>query len=251
MATVYCCQHLDAEPPALIADVLGEQGLAVRVWRADRGELPERVPADCVGLVVMGGPMGVYDAAQYTWMIHELGLIRDTLRARRPVLGVCLGAQLVAAAAGASIYPGRAGKEIGWGAVSLTAAGREDPLCRALPDAPDSEQAMVFHWHGDTYELPPGAQRLAGSARYPQQAFRIGRHAYGFQFHFEVSAAIIDDWVARWRDDLDAAGLAPEPIVEGIPRHLGPLQARGRALVTGFAGHLRSAAAALQLAGTG
>jgi len=233
MAPVWVFQHLAAEPPGGIGTGLTRLGHTLRIVRCDAEPLPPPdIPA--AALVVMGGPMAVYEAARYPWMTAELDWIRAALVRGLPVLGVCLGAQLLAAAAGADVHPGRAGPELGWGPVRLTAAGAADPLASALAGEAGGE-AQVFHWHGDTFALPPGATLLAGSARYPHQAFRLGDNAYGFQFHFEVTAEIIADWLALWGEAVATAGLSPEALAAESARHLPGLARRGAALVAAFA----------------
>lgn len=152
-------------------------------------------------LVVMGGPMGVYERAAHPWLEREQALIAARLRAGLPTLGVCLGAQLIAAALGAAVWPGPT-REIGFAAVTLTRQGRAGPL-HALADVP------VLHWHGDTFDLPDGARLLAQTTWY-KQAFAIGDHCLALQFHAEMGEdARFDQWLANDADDLAAAGLDP------------------------------------------
>ena len=120
-------------------------------------------------VVVLGGPMGVYEAEKHPWLADELRFLGDAIRGGFPVYGLCLGAQLMAAALGARVYPGEGKKEIGWFPVDLTPGAQGDPLLG------DEEASFpVFQWHGDTFDIPAGAVHLASSARYPNQAFRWG-----------------------------------------------------------------------------
>jgi len=161
-----------------------------------RGErLPRLDELDALGgLVVMGGPMGVGEVSEHPWLAGELELLAAAVAAGLPVLGVCLGAQLLAAALGARVYRGER-PEIGSGTVSLTADGRADPVLGAAGLA----ELPVVHWHQDTFDLPPGAVLLAGSALYPHQAFRahVRARVYGLQFHVEVDRALAADWRPR------------------------------------------------------
>ena len=171
-------QHVAFEGPGSIVDVVTAAGGQVQVVRMDRREaLPE--PADLDVLVVLGGPMGALDDAEHPGLRAERALIGQCVEQAVPVLGVCLGAQLLAAALGADVRRGPV-LEVGAGTVQLTAAGLADPVVGpAGPDLP------VVHWHQDTFDLPPGAELLAASAHYAHQAFRVGR-SYGLQFHVEL-----------------------------------------------------------------
>ena len=193
-------QHVPFEGPGLIAEIASGQGLELRSCHPYRGDpLPGRDEID--GLVVMGGPMGVFDTAEHSHLTPEIELIAAMDYAGRPVLGVCLGAQLLAHALGATVYRGEHA-EIGFGSVSLTHAGREDPVLGGL----GLETLPVMHWHQDTFDLPDGALWLARSELYPHQAFRVGERAYGLQFHLEV-----DRELARaWREHLPPGVVLPD-----------------------------------------
>jgi GMP synthase (glutamine-hydrolysing) len=181
-------QHVEFEGPGAIAHQAAQRGTPLRVCRPYRGErLP--APAQIAGLVVMGGPMGVSDTHEHPWLADELELLAATLAAGTPVLGVCLGAQLLAAALGARVYAGPI-PEIGPGTVTLTEEGRADPVLGAA----GMKELPVVHWHGETFDLPDGATRLATSSVYPNQAFRVGACAYGLQFHVEVDAPLLAGW---------------------------------------------------------
>jgi GMP synthase (glutamine-hydrolysing) len=181
-------QHVPYEGPGSIAPAVSDSGRELAVVRIDRDE---RVPtpaavAAMAGLVVMGGPMGVHDA--HGWLADERMLLRAAAEAGIPVLGVCLGAQQLAAALGAEVIAGP-GPEIGIGEVHLTNAALQDPVF-----APAPTPLPCVHWHGDTFSLPEGAVRLAGNEAYVNQAFRVGPRAYGLQFHVEVTGALVAHW---------------------------------------------------------
>lgn len=146
-------------------------------------------PARYDGLVFMGGPMSVNDPLPY--LEREARWIAEAVAARQPVLGVCLGAQLIAKALGARVYP-NAVKEIGWFEIELTAEGAADPLFAGA-----APRETVLQWHGETFDLPPGATWLASSAACRHQAFRAGANAYALQFHLEVTPEMIEDWCAQ------------------------------------------------------
>jgi GMP synthase (glutamine-hydrolysing) len=197
-------QHLEREGPGLVADLCAARGLAVEVLRLDHGVAAPRALDAGDLLVVMGGPMGVADAGdpRYPFLAPEIELLRQVLAQRQPVLGICLGAQLLAHAAGARIYPNQrrdAGgvlrplREVGFGEVRLLPAEGE-PALAGLTDA-----LPVLHWHGDTFDLPSNAVRLAESDACANQAFRIGRRAFGLQFHVETDAALVRRWAREDR----------------------------------------------------
>ncbi|MBI3450776.1 MAG: type 1 glutamine amidotransferase [Acidobacteria bacterium] len=183
-------QHVAWEGPGLLGVEARARGIELHVLRMDLGDpLP---PASQIGgLVVMGGPMGVADAAAYPHLAAEIDLLAVAVAARIPVLGVCLGSQLLASALGARVFKGPA-LEVGLGDVDLTEEGRLDPVMgpagRALP---------VVHWHNDTFDLPEGSALLASSAGYANQAYRFGDRVYGLQFHIELDAEMRRAWAAR------------------------------------------------------
>jgi GMP synthase (glutamine-hydrolysing) len=185
------------------------------------------VPTSPLGydaIVILGGPMAVYDNLPY--LQKEQEFIRNAMRNDTPVLGICLGSQLIAQAAGGRVYKGRK-KEIGWHNVYLTPASSND-IFRGFTD----KMIRIFQWHGDTYDLPANAKILAYSDLYPQ-AFRIGS-AVGIQFHFEVDAPLIQTWMMEYSADLIAEKIKPESILPA-PCELEELAARCRHIYNNFA----------------
>jgi GMP synthase-like glutamine amidotransferase len=162
----------------------------VNLVRIDQGD-PLPGVGDVSGLVVLGGPMGIHD--DLPWLGPERDLLRDAARAGLPVLGVCLGAQQLAAALGAEVTSG-AEEEVGPGVVELTSEGRRDPVLGPEYNGLSGTTVPCVHWHRDTFGLPVGAVHLAATRTFPHQAFRFGPLAYGFQFHVEVDAALADLW---------------------------------------------------------
>ncbi|HPB45819.1 MAG: type 1 glutamine amidotransferase [Microthrixaceae bacterium] len=192
-------QHLDVEGPAHIATALDAAGVEVDVIRADLGQ---RIPEDLDGidgLVVMGGPMSARSDDGFPTRGAEIALLRQALDREVPTLGVCLGAQLLAAAAGARVIAGH-GLEVGWGAVEVLECAVDDDLFFGLDGHLD-----VLHWHGETYSLPAGAIHLARSQAYEQQAFRVGRCTWGLQFHLEVGVDEATRFIDSFPDEADAA----------------------------------------------
>jgi GMP synthase (glutamine-hydrolysing) len=186
MAGWLIVRNVESEGPGLLGNVLADEGIPYRMIDAFAGtHVPDGI-AGIEGLVILGGPMGVYETERYPALAAERRLVRTAAAAGCPVLGICLGAQLLASAFGADVHPG-SGQEIGWGHIELTTEGVGDPVLGSLaPGVP------VFHLHGDTFDLPAGAVHLARTKQYPMQAFRIGHHAYGLQFHLEFTPEIIE-----------------------------------------------------------
>jgi len=196
-------RHVPFEHLGLIARALENHGLRYRYveWFAD----PE-APApwqEAAGLIFMGGPMSAND--DLPWLRQELRLIEAACQAGKPVLGVCLGAQLIAKAAGARVYP-NAVKEIGWAPVYWTEAASTDALFRGL-----RQPETVFHWHGETFDLPAGAVWLAYTENCRHQAFRLGDSVWGIQFHLEVTPEMIADWCSEADNRADIASLPALP----------------------------------------
>ena len=214
MTTVYILQHVWCEPAGRIEGAVEAAGVRVRYVRAYAGDPVPREMGPAAGLVVMGGPMGVHDRDAHPFLREEMRLIEDALRLGRPVLGTCLGSQLLAAVLGARVGPGGF-KEIGWHEVRLTGEARDDAL---LAGAPASFAAL--HWHGDVFDLPEGAVRLASSDLTGNQAFRYGTSAYGFLFHMEVTEAILRDWASAFGDEMREAGVTREALLAGAAEHL-------------------------------
>ncbi len=187
MLTALAIRHVAFEDLGAFASVLREQGFACDYLEAVDG-LAGLDPLAADLLVVLGGPIGAYEEDKYPFVRDELALLERRLAHDRPVLGVCLGAQLIARALGARVYPGPA-KEIGWSALSLTAAGRASSLHSLGEDGIE-----VLHWHGDTFDLPQGAVRLASTPAYENQAFAWGRATLALQFHAEVTARGLEHW---------------------------------------------------------
>lgn len=210
----FVLRHVEHEHLGSLTDALHARGLPFEYVDIFRGGV---VPADIsesAGLIVMGGPMGVYEVDQYPFIRNELDLIRRAVTAGLPVLGICLGSQLIAAALGARVYPsGR--KEIGWYGLRTVEPG--DSFAATLP-----ESFMGFHWHGDTFDLPVGAVRLFESDLFPNQGFRFGRNVLALQFHFEVDRKLVAEWLADpgcQAEIAGVAGISAAGILDDTARH--------------------------------
>jgi GMP synthase-like glutamine amidotransferase len=206
---VQVLQHVPFEGPGFIAEWAGRRNFPLEVTRVYAGELLP--PLDAFDLlVVMGGPMGVNDTATHPWLAGELEYIKEAIDAGKKILGVCLGAQLLAAAFGARVYRNEI-KEIGFYPVTLTDEAAKTPLLAGLPG-----QWRVLHWHGDTFELPPGAVHLASSPACRNQAFSFDGRVVGLQFHIETTPDSLRALVENCRDEL-----IPEQYIQAEDELLG------------------------------
>lgn len=195
MMRIHALTHVPFEGPAGIADWANARGHALTLTPVySGGALPN--PAEFDWLVVMGGPMGVQDDIEYPWLAAEKRLIGEAIAAGKTVIGVCLGAQLIAAALGARVYRNPE-KEIGWFPIEFTDAGQASSIVGFLPP-----RMQVFHWHGDTFDLPPGAVHLARSDVCEQQAFLCDGRVLGLQCHLESTPQSVADIVANCADEI-------------------------------------------------
>jgi GMP synthase-like glutamine amidotransferase len=191
MKKILIIKHVDIEGPGTIEEFLVDSGWNVSQINLGSGEMLPASPEGMDAVICMGGPMNAYEEEKYPFLKNEDAFIKQVIAFRIPFLGLCLGAQLLAKAAGAKVMKAPA-KEIGWYQVSLTKDGKKDRLFRSAPS-----NFMVFQWHEDTFELPENGVLLARSDRCENQAFRIGKNAYGLQFHIEVTPPMIESWLTE------------------------------------------------------
>ena len=209
MAKIWVIQHHPVENLGGIAEALEGAALAWQYVRTFEGQPVPKDMKGAGGLILMGGPQGVYEAEEHPYLKEEMRLIESALKDDRPVLGVCLGSQLLAAALGAKVYKGTR-REIGWHPVKLTSEAKSDRLLAGVP-----EQFTGFHWHGDIFDLPRDSVALASSELTPIQAFRYADNAYGFLFHLEVTETSVNAMVREFTDATKHASLR-ESILGGI-----------------------------------
>jgi GMP synthase (glutamine-hydrolysing) len=213
--TALVLRHVCFEDIGAFAAPLRDSGYAIRYCEIGVDDPPAFDEPDL--LAILGGPIGAYQEDLYPYLTDEIALIAARLAAGKPTLGICLGAQLMARALGARVYPGRA-KEIGWIPLSLTEAG-------AKVLAP-FEGHPVLHWHGDTFELPQGAVNLASTPDCDQQAFVYGGHALAFQFHPEAAPAGFERWLIGHSCEIAATENVSAPQLRAAMREYGAASAR-------------------------
>jgi GMP synthase (glutamine-hydrolysing) len=228
--SVLVLRHVPQEPAGTLEAELNDAGLSCRYVDLFE-QVPRDLPLVCSsGLVVLGGPMNADEVDQYPFLAREVGWIQAAMDQHVPMLGICLGAQLLAKSLGARVYPNPS-REIGWLPIELTHRAAADPLFM------QNGRHTVFHWHGDTFDLPAGAVHLACSPLCVNQAFRYGPRAWGLQFHIEMTAAMIEDWLDASDRCGDSVGwnVDPHSIRRQTPQELPRLQALAKQILGRFA----------------
>lgn len=222
MKTAIAIRHLHFEDLGTLGPLLLERDYAVEYIDAPAGDFTAVGGHRCDLLIVLGGPIGAFDDETYPFIARELDAVRRHLALGLPILGICLGAQLIARALGARVYP-MGTKEIGYAPLSLTPDGLESPLA-ALGDSP------VLHWHGDQFDIPTGAKRLAGTPICGNQAFSMGERTLALQFHLEAEA--IERWLVGHACEIAQTGLDPRELRRQATEY-GPYLARLATRVVG------------------
>lgn len=207
MRKILVCQHVAHELLGTLNPLFKSHGFRIRYVNFGRDPLAHPSLKGYYGLVLLGGPMHVYQIDRYPHFAYEMELIQTAIAKELPVLGICLGAQLMARALGAQVRVGL-NSEIGWYDLHLTKEGKQDPLLTHFESC-----EKIFQWHEDIFTLPQGAVHLAASADCEIQAFRFGSKAYGFQFHLEVDEKMVHRW-------LKIAGIASEPIIQNTKTYI-------------------------------
>jgi len=220
MTSVVVIQHVLHEGPGTFELPLKRAGCSLQTLKADDPRAAWPTLSTIQGLLVMGGPQSVYEHAMYPFLKKEIAFLREALERELPILGVCLGAQLLAAALGAKVTKNPQ-KEIGWYPLMRESAADDDPMM-----APFGQTETVFQWHGDAFALPNGAVQLASSPLCDQQAFRYGARAWGLQFHVEVTESMIRAWIRANAQELSTLKGIIDPVAmhRQTPQHVSRLK---------------------------
>jgi GMP synthase (glutamine-hydrolysing) len=227
--------HVAFEDLGSFDNILAEAGFAIEYVNAATDELEEIDPENDDLLIVLGGPISVNDAAEYPFIDTEVEILSRRLAADKPTLGICLGAQLIARALGANVYPGQQ-KEIGWSPIRLSDAGSRSALRHFV-----GEEVCVLHWHGETFDLPEDAVPLASSELYPNQAFSYG-NALALQFHPEVTARGLEQWFVGHTCEIhQTGGISVNQLREDSARFADTLQARAYLFLLEWLGEVSAA----------
>lgn len=224
MKNCLALRHVRFENAGLLQPILQQRGSPLRYLEAGVDEIDRAAIVEADLLVVLGGPIGVYEEETYPFLAAEAAAVKARLTQNRPTLGICLGAQLMAKALGATVAPGPA-KEIGWAPLELTEAGQASPLRHI-------EKLHVLHWHGDNFALPPACSNLARTASCPHQAFSRGENLLGLQFHLEADPREIEAWLIGHAVELAAAGRDPRVIRSDTSRYGRELEAAATRALT-------------------
>jgi len=206
-------RHVAFEDLGLLAPIMEREGWDVAFCEAAVDDLLHRSIKDAGLVVVLGGPIGVYETNDYPFLSSEISLIEYRLSRDLPTLGICLGSQLMAKALGGRVFKGPV-KEIGWGTVDLTGEGQSSCLKTLQGD-----DAVVLHWHGDTFDLPREATRLASNRNYENQAFTYGRNALALQFHMEADPRQLEEWYVGHAVELAAAQVSVSGLRAAAQQH--------------------------------
>ena len=222
--TCLAVRHVAFEDLGLLGPLVSARGYDIRYHDAGIEPFDAKSLVEPDLVIVLGGPIGVYESETYPFIAAEIAAVAARIAANKPVLGVCLGAQLMAAALGARVEPGPV-KEIGWAPLSLTEAGRHSVLA-PLAATP------VLHWHGDNCDLPKGCERLASTPPCPVQAFTCAPSQLALQFHIEVEPARIERWLIGHTVELGKAGIDPRDLRAQAKAHGGATATAGRAVLS-------------------
>lgn len=233
MKTVYAIQHLAFEDLGSFEDIFYQHGFRIRYFDAGVDDLQLALTHPGL-IVILGGPISAYERDRFPFLGQEVDLLKQRLSQNLPTLGICLGAQLIAKALGADVYPGHT-KEIGWS--QLTLAPVVDNVLAPLANI------KVLHWHGDSFDIPDNAQLLASSTHYPHQAFQLGKNILALQFHLEVMGEDLEKWLIGHCVELDQAKINIKQLREDNQKYAAQLEQSAALILEGYLNQLDLTAA--------
>jgi GMP synthase (glutamine-hydrolysing) len=224
-------KHIDIEGPGTLGDFLKARDEPFTIIELGAGERLPADPNDFKAVVVLGGPMNVDEENRFPFLKPENDFIQKVLKSEIPFLGICLGSQLLAKAAGARVVKSPV-KEIGWYQIQLTAEGKKDPLFNGF-----REGDPIYHWHGDMFQVPSNGHLLASAHGCPHQALKVGRNAYGLQFHVEVTDKSIKEWCDEYCEtDLPGRSDHAKAMMEDYWKYKKAFDAQAQRLYQNFMG---------------
>ncbi len=220
MKKVLVFRHVPHESLGTLEPFLNSLKIAVEYCDLFRHSSVPKDPKLYSLIISMGGPMNADETDRFPFLASERLLIKQAIDLNQSVIGICLGSQIIARALGAKVYRGPQ-KEIGWHSINVTQAGSKDPVFGMISE----KKLVVFHWHGDTFELPKGAVHLASSDLYPNQAFRFHQNVYALQFHVEITAEIILEWINQNKNELAETkpAVTKEMLIQDTSKYMGKL----------------------------
>ena len=226
LPTIAVLQHVECETLGMMENIFRENNIDFSYIQPFNGDkIPDNL-TDFNALIIMGGPMGVYDYAKFPFISDEITLIKNCLHSNKPILGICLGSQLLASALGSNIIPGPV-KEIGWYNIHLETQSNNDSLFHDLDDP-----FSAFLWHGDIFNLPVGATKLASSDLTDCQAFKFGTNAYGLLFHLETTRQIALDMIDKFEDEIKEQNITAEFLLNDLDNRIDNLSNIGKIVFT-------------------
>lgn len=235
-------KHIDIEGPGSIEKFLSNTAQSIKVIDLSAGQ---KLPANLKGIeavISLGGPMNVYEEDKYPFLKEEDKFLKEAVKEEIPVLGICLGAQLLAKASGAKVKKSDY-KEVGWYRVELTEEGKKDPLFKNVP-----EELCVFQWHEDTFDVPKGGVLLVKGSFCLNQAFRFGRNAYGLQFHMETTPEMIESWINEYTKEGDKQAQSKNMLIEAYKKNA-IFERQAGLLCLNFAGVIRTGGSLRNISG--
>lgn len=226
MPNIAVLQHVECETLGMMENIFRENNIDFSYIQTFNGDTIPVDLDDFNALIIMGGPMGVYEYDKFPFISDEITLVKNCLQTKKPILGICLGSQLLASALGSDIVPGPA-KEIGWYKIHLDNQSNNDPLFHDFDDS-----FTAFLWHGDIFDLPPDATKLASSDLTDCQAFKFGTNAYGLLFHLETTRQIALNMVDKFKDEIKEQNITDDSLLDNLDNRIANLSNIGNIVFT-------------------